>query len=60
MLCAGDLLVGGPVGREARDLGFLGGQVVAGLDGPFARVFAGRFELDSGAFGERLHAEIRE
>jgi hypothetical protein len=56
----GDLLVGGTVGREAGDLCFLGGQVVARLDGPFARMFAGCFELDPGAFGERFHAELRE
>jgi hypothetical protein len=53
-------LVGGPFGGEAGDLCFLGGQVVAGLDGPFARVLAGRLELDSGALGERFHAELRE
>ncbi len=56
----GDFLVGRTVCREMGDLRFLGGQVVAGLDGPFARVLAGRLELDSGAFGERLHAEVGE
>ena len=56
----GDFLVGGAVGREAGDLCFLGGQVVARLDGPFAGVLAGRLELDPGALGERFHAELRE
>ena len=56
----GDLLVGGTVGGEAGDLCFLWGQVVAGLDGPFAGVLAGRLELDPGSFGERLHAVLRE
>ena len=56
----GDLMVRGTVCREAGDLCFLRGQVVARLDGPFARVLAGRLELDPGAFGERFHAELRE
>ena len=56
----GDLLVGGAVGGEARDLCFLGGEVIAGLDGPLAGVLAGRLEFDPGAFGERFHAELRE
>ena len=55
-----DFLVGGPVGGEAGDLCFLRGQVVARLDGPFARVLAGRPELDPGAFGECFNAELRE
>jgi hypothetical protein len=37
-----------------------GGQVVAGFDGPFARVLAGGLKLDAGAFGERFHAEFGE
>ena len=56
----GDLLVSQTVCREIRDLCFLGGQVVAGLDGPFARMLAGRLELDPGALGERSHAEVDE
>jgi hypothetical protein len=56
----GDFLIRGTVGREAGDLGFLGGQVVAGLDGPLARALAGRLELDPGALGERSHPELRE
>ena len=55
-----DFRVGGTVGRKAGDLRFLRGQVVTRLDGPFARVLAGRLELDPGALGERLHAELRE
>jgi hypothetical protein len=35
-------------------------QVVTSLDGPSSRVLAGRLELDAGALGERLHAELRE
>jgi hypothetical protein len=57
---SGDLWVGRTVGREAGDLCFLGGKVVERLDGPFARVLAGRLEFDAGAFGERLHTELRE
>ena len=53
----GDFSVGGTIGGEAGDLCFLGGQVIARLDGPFARVLAGRLELDPGALGEPLHAE---
>jgi hypothetical protein len=56
----GDCLVRGSVGRKAGDLSFLGGQVVARLDGPFTRVLTGGLELDPGAFGERLHAELGE
>jgi hypothetical protein len=56
----GDLLIRGPLGGEAGDLCFLGGQVVARVDGPFARMFAGRLELDPGALSERFHAELRE
>jgi hypothetical protein len=56
----GDFSVGGTVGRETGDLCFLGGQVVARLDGSFAGMLAGRLELDPGAFGERFHAEFRE
>jgi hypothetical protein len=53
-------LVGGRLGREAGDLCFLGGQVVAGFDAPFAGVLAGGLELDSGALGECFHSELRE
>jgi hypothetical protein len=56
----GDFLVGGTLGREARDLRFLRGQVIACLDGPFTRVLASRRELDPSAFGERLHPELCE
>jgi hypothetical protein len=56
----GDFLVGATLGREAGDLCFLGGQVVAGFDAPFPGVLAGGLELDAGAFGERFHAELRE
>jgi hypothetical protein len=55
-----DFLVRGTVGREAGDLGFLGGQLVERLDGPFPRVLAGGLKLDPGAFGECFHAELRE
>ena len=43
----GDLSVGGTVGGEAGDLCFLRGEGIAGLDGPFASVLAGRLELDA-------------
>jgi hypothetical protein len=56
----GDFRVRGTVGGEAGDLCFLGGQVVERLDGPFARMLAGRLELDPGTLGERFHAEVRE
>jgi hypothetical protein len=56
----GDFLVGGTTCRKPGDLCFLGGKVVARVRGAFAGVLAGRFELDPGAFGERLHAEVRE
>ena len=44
----GDLLVGRTVCGEARDLCLLGSQVVAGLDGPFAGVLAGRLPAQRG------------
>src|SRR3954451_23158338 len=53
-------MVRGTVGREARDLCLLGGQVLVRLDGPITRMLGGRFELDPGALGERFHAELRE
>ena len=56
----GDLLVGGTVGREAGNLDFLGCQVVTSLHGPFAGALTGRRELDPGARGERVQAELRE
>ena len=55
-----DLSVRGPLCREAGDLRFLRGQVVARLDGAFAGALAGRLELDPRALSERLHAELRE
>jgi len=39
---------------------FLRGQVIAGVDRPFAGVLAGRLELDPGALCERFHAELGE
>ena len=56
----GYFLVGGPVCRAAGDLCFLGRQLVPRLDGSFAGALTGRLELDSGAFGERFHAELHE
>src|ERR1700748_138308 len=56
----GGFLVRGAGGREPGDLGFLEAQVVARLDGPFARVLARRLELAASALGERLHAELGE
>ena len=55
-----DFRVCGTVGGKAGDLRFLGGQVVTRLDGPFARVLAGRLQLDPGALGKRLHAELHK
>ena len=55
-----DFLVGRTLGREAGDLCLLRGQLVTRLDAPFTRVLAGRLELDPGALGERLHAELRK
>jgi hypothetical protein len=56
----GDLLVRGTPAREAGDLCFLGGQVVARVGGSFAGMLAGRLELDPGALGERFHAELAD
>jgi hypothetical protein len=56
----GDFLIRSTLGREARDLCFLGGQVIARLDAPFARMLSGCLELDSRTLGEPLHAELRE
>ena len=56
----GDFLVCGPLCCEPGDVCFLGGEVIAGIDGPFTRVLAGRLELDPGAFGERFHPKLRE
>jgi hypothetical protein len=56
----GDLLIGGTVGREARDLRFLMGQVVTRLDRPFTHVPAGRLELEPGALGESVDSHVGE
>src|SRR4051794_35574665 len=46
--------------QARRDLGLLGGQLVAGLDGAFADMLAGRQELALGPSGERLGPHARE
>jgi hypothetical protein len=45
---------------EARDLGLLGGKVLAGLDAAFADVLVGRQQLARGARDERLGAHADE
>src|SRR3954454_2529957 len=45
---------------QTRDLPLLGGENVAGLDGPLAHVLAGRKQLTPGPLGECLHPDRRE
>src|SRR5438105_4147271 len=51
-----DLRIREPVAGEPRDLGLLGGELVARLDGAFAGRLAGGQELAPGPLGEPLHA----
>jgi hypothetical protein len=58
--CAAISWLVGPSAARREICASLGGQVVTGLDGPFAGVLAGRLELDPGSLGRRFHAELRE
>jgi hypothetical protein len=49
-----------PLGREARDLGFLRRQVAKRVDPPSASVLSRRLELDARALRERFHGEVSE
>ena len=49
-----------PVARQPRDLGLLGGELAAGLDGALAGRLAGGQQLARGALGERLGAHRGE
>jgi hypothetical protein len=49
-----DLRVGKAVARQSSDLGLLGCQIVPGLDAAPADVLAGRHQLSSRSFGERI------
>jgi hypothetical protein len=49
-----------PLASQPRDLLLLGSQLVARLDGPLVHMLAGRQQLETSAFGERLHSDRAE
>jgi hypothetical protein len=55
-----DLGVGEAVAGGPGDLGLLGGELAAGLDGAFAGALAGGRQLSARALGERLDPHRRE
>jgi hypothetical protein len=55
-----DLRVRVAVGRQLRDLGFLRGEFVAGLDTALADGLTGRRQLAPGALGERIGSDRRQ
>ena len=55
-----DLLIGGPVGRQARNLSLLSRQIIARLDTPPPRVLTRRPQLDPSTLSERLHPKPRK
>src|SRR6266550_507079 len=57
---SGDLSVRVSVRHEARDLSLPRRQLTKGIDGASASVFAGSFQLDSCALGERFDVAVGE